>query len=254
VQPTTRESRRISLIKPIFEPLDDTSRQLVNLVLKRLQLPSTDPKAKRYGVMVSSIIHASLIAIQWAEREKEKPRSKRKSVVLGMAVGNDNWTLYRLVGADVGTKVLKAFEDAGYLVRDPNSGKREFYETANGKTAYNSIMTCWSVSPSFKKLLKTTSPVFHETGRPLMTISETETYQQKELRKARNDTKNRIGLAEQIRRFGQEAIDQQNARIQALVDYWRKHPLVHPDGNVTSCVTRVFSDNSLKVGGRLYGA
>jgi hypothetical protein len=254
VQPTTRESRRISLIKPIFEPLDDTSRQLVELVLKRLQLPTSGPKAGRYSVMASSIIRAALLAIQWAEREKEKARSKRKAVMLGMAIGNDNWTLYPLVGGDVGTKVLNAFEKAGYLLRDPNSGRREFYETESGKTAYNSIMTCWSVSPSFKKLLKNASPVFHETGQPLMTVNETETYRQKELRKQLNDTKNKIGLAEQIRRFGQEAVDQQNERIQALVNYWRKHPLVFPDGNATSCATRVFSDSSLRVGGRLYGS
>ncbi len=226
----------------------------MELVLKRLQLPSSGPKAKRYGVMASSIICASLIAIQWAGREKEKPRSKRKAAMLGMAIGNDNWTLYPLVGGDVGRKVLKAFEEAGYLVRDRNSGMREFYETESGKTAYNSFMTCWSVSPSFKKLLKNASPVFHETGQPLMTVNETETYRQKELRKRRNDTKNKIGLAEQIRRFGQEAVGEQNERIQALVNYWRKHPLVFPDGNATSCVTRVFSDSSLRVGGRLYGS
>jgi hypothetical protein len=254
VQSTTRESRRISLIEPIFEPLDDTSGKLVELVLKRLKLAWSGPKAKRYGVMVSSIIHASLPAIHWAEREKEKPRSKRKAVMLGMAIGNDNWTLYRLVGSTSGSKVLKAFEKAGYLVRDPNSGRREFYTTESGKIAYNPIMTCWSVSPSFKKLLKSTTLRFQETGRPLMTINEIETYWKKELRKQRNDAKNKVRLAEQIRRFGQEAIDQQNERIKALLNYWREHPLMFPDGNGTSCATRVFSDSSLRVGGRLYGS
>ena len=126
----------------------------MELVLKRLQLPTSGRKAKRYGVMVASIIYASLLAIQWAEREKEKPRSKRKAVMLGMAIGNDNWTMYPLVGSTLGSTVLRAFEGAGWLLVDPNSGRREFYTTESGKIAYNPIMTCWSVSPSFKKLLK----------------------------------------------------------------------------------------------------
>ena len=146
MQPTTRESRRIHPIKPIFEPFDQASGQLVELILKRLKFPSSGPKAARYRVMVASIVHSALVVTKRVEHEKDKPRSKRKAVMLGMAIGNDNWTRYPLVGADVGTKVLSAFEKAGYLLPDPDTGKRKFYTTPSGKNAYNSTMTCWTVS------------------------------------------------------------------------------------------------------------
>ena len=154
----------------------------------------------------------------------------------------------------MGTKVLKAFESYGFLERDTDSGKREFHATKNGNLAYNAIMTCWTVSPSFRKLLEDTSPLFHETGLPLVAVSEVETYGQKVLREQRDDGKNKISLAEQVRLFGQGTVDQHNERIRSLVGYWRKRPLVFPDGNATSCATRIFSDGSLKVGGRLYGS
>ena len=254
VKQSSCTERRIYQIEPIFEPRDQASCDMVDLLLKRLQLPASGPKAARYRVMVASIVRAALGSKVWTEQEKAKPKSKRKTVMLGMAVGNDNWTQYPLVGAAVGTKVLRAFEGAGFLSLDHESGLREFYTTPNGRAAYRAIMTCWSVSPSFRRLLKTASPLFQETGLPLVTVSDVETRAQRSLRIQRNGVKDLLSQVEQVRLFGADKVDHQSARVKALVDYWRKHPLVFPDGNATSCATRKFSDRSLRVGGRLYGA
>jgi hypothetical protein len=252
-QPFETKDRSLYQLRPIYEPMDDVAEQITTFLLKLFRLPCSGPKLRGYRVMVSSIIYVAFVVIMKEEKEKQKKKSDRQPVQLGMAIGNDNWTFFPSVGAIVGKRVLKAFQTEGFLSLDTDSGKREFYLTDNGKVAYEAIMTRWSLTTKFRKLLKGKSAHFNETEAPLLIVNELETRGQKEHRERHGDVKRRLSQADLFRLFGRETIEENRERIAAISRYWRKHPLVLPDGNSTSSASRIFSDSSLKVGGRIYG-
>ena len=241
------------LLKPIYEPFNPAAEHLISLLLKRLQLPCSGPKFQSYKVMMASFVHSALRARRWKGFEASKPRSQQKHIFIGMLLGHDHWTQFPAVGAKIGKRTLEALETAGLVKRDPSSGKREFYTTENGKVAYEGIMTRWKVTRKLTRLLPNEGVSFIETGRPLVQINQVETRSEKEKRKRHNDTKKKLTRSEVTGIFGTPLLEDHEARIQALNEYWRKHPLVSPDGNAAACVTRVFSDSRLDVGGRLYG-
>lgn len=254
IQPISGDVRALYRLQPTYEPMDDAAKLRTNWFIKRLRLPASGPKAKGYEVMVASILRTSSAVILREAKEKEKAKSKRKPVQLGMPIGNDNWSDFPAVGATVGKKVLASFEEAGFLVRDQTSGKREFYTTGTGKLAYEPIMTCWSVTRELRKLFKDDLGRFVETGRPLILVNKVETYSQKRHREKQGSPKEKLSSAQRVKLFGQETLAQHHERTKALENYWRKHPLVFSDGNAAASASRIFSDSCLKVGGRFYGA
>ncbi|WIV50720.1 hypothetical protein QQG91_13810 [Marivivens sp. LCG002] len=242
------------LLKPIYEPFNPEAEQLTSLLLKRLQLPCSGPKFQSYNCIMASFIHAALRAIRWKDFEASKPRSQQKHIFVGMLLGHDHWTQFPAVGAKIGKRTLEALETGGLIKRDPSSGKREFHTTEAGKAAYEGVMTRWKVTQKLTRLLPKDGVTFIETGRPLVQINQVETRSQKEKRKRHSDTKRKLTHSEATMLFGGCLLQGHEARIQALNEYWRKHPLVSPNGNAAACVTRVFSDSRLDVGGRLYGS
>lgn len=153
VENVETDKTALFLLKPIYEPFNQDAEDISLLMLKKLDLPSSGPKLLGYKAMVSSIICTSLRAIQLTKKQASLTRSKRRVVYIGMLIGNDHWTPFPMVGATVGRGVLQAMEDSGFLKLDPNSGKREFYTTNSGKTAYEGIMSRWSVAPKLVRLL-----------------------------------------------------------------------------------------------------
>jgi hypothetical protein len=252
----SEQGRRVHIcrLKPVHEAMGEATVKLTELLLKRFQLPYSGPKARGYRAMVSSIIRTALEVSTREAKEKEKPKSKRMMIQLGMSVGNDNWARFPLVGSVVGMRVLKSFVSNGLLIKDQRSGRREFYTTANGKLAYKAIMTSWSVTPDFKKLLRDAPLNFSEAGVPLLVVNKIETRVQKELRKLRGEVKQKLTEAEKAMLFGSSVVAKHHLRLAAIASFWQQHPLILPDGNAATSASRIFSDSSLTVGGRLYGA
>lgn len=242
------------LLKPIYEPLNQDAENLTIRMLKMLRLTSSGPKLLGYRAMMSSCLYTAMMAIRQKDYQSSLPRLKRKDIYIGMLLGHDHWTQFPNVGSTIGLRTLKALVKGGLIKHDPSSGKREFYTTESGKTAYEGIMTRWEVTPKLGRLLQKDKAKFIETARPLVQINQVETRSEKERRKRHNDTKKKLSRSEAIGLFGKTDMSTLEARIQSLNVYWRKHPMVFSDGNAAACVTRIFSDSRLDVGGRLYGA
>lgn len=175
-----------------------------------------------------------------------------KPVYLGAALGHDNWTIYPLVGRDVAKRTIDAFVEAGLLAKVEGSGQRHFYETEKGRLAYEAVMTMWQVDASFNDDPDLEDACFIETGRPSVLVNHLEKSEDKRRRERFNEARKRLSQTDCIRLFGSTYTDSQ-AHTAALCAYWKKHPLVFPDGNAAASATRVFSDGRMDVGGRLYG-
>lgn len=241
-------------IKPIYEPFNSDADGLTIDLLSKLGLTTSGPKYQAYRTMMSSILYAAKAVIRREASQPSHSQPQNMPVYMGMLLGNDHWTQFPALGATIGRRVLKMMEAGKFIERDPHSGRREFYATNSAKTAYEGIMTRWTVAPALTSLLSDSKATFIETARPFIQINKSETRTEKENRRRHGDIKKRLSRSEFKKAFGEAEIRNREERIKRLNDYWYKHPLVSVCGDAAACVTRVFSDSRLDVGGRLYGS
>ncbi|WP_416915389.1 MAG: hypothetical protein ACMUJJ_15685 [Roseicyclus sp.] len=242
----------VQFFQPIWEPFNADAERIVCRYLDQLGLPQTPKKTSKYRVVVASLLYAARKVVSANSRSVSEGSSEAKPVYLGAAMGHDNWTIFPLVGRDVVKRTINAFVDAGLLLKVEGSGQRHFYETDNGRVAYEAMMTMWQVNSALDDDPDLAEARFIETGRPLVLVNVLETRNQKERRERFGEARKRLSHADCIRLFGDQYTASQ-ARVEALCAYWKQHPLVFPDGSAVACATRVFSDGDMEVGGRLYG-
>jgi hypothetical protein len=242
----------VQYFRPVWEPFNDAAHRAVSRYLDQLGLPKSPKKIEKYSSVVASLLYAIRKVLHAQQGRVSEEVVETKPVYLGAAMGNDNWTIYPLIGRDVAKRTIEAFVEAGLLAKVEGSGQRHFYETDNGRLAYEAVMTMWQVDASFNDDPDLEDARFIETGRPLVLVNVLETRNQKERRERHREARKRLSQADCVRLFGDEYATSQ-ARTAALCAYWKQHPLVFPDGNAAACATRVFSDGDMEVGGRLYG-
>lgn len=246
------EDYSVQYFRPVWEPFNEAADRVVHRYLDHLALPQSPKKIDKYRSVVASLLYSIRKVVNAQQGRTSEEGDETKPVYLGAAIGHDNWTIYPLVGRDVAKRTINAFVEAGLLAKVEGSGQRHFYETENGRLAYEAVMTMWQVDASFNDDPDLEDARFIETGRPLVLVNVLETRSQKERRQRFGEARKRLSQADCVRLFG-NTYKASQGRIAALCAYWRQHPLVFPDGNAVACATRVFSDGDMEVGGRLYG-
>jgi hypothetical protein len=242
----------VQYFRPVWEPFNDAAHRAVSRYLDQLGLPQSPKKIEKYSLVVASLLYAIRKVLNAEQIRLSDEGVETKHVYLGAAMGHDNWTVYPLVGRDVTKRTIDAFVEAGLLKKVEGSGQRHFYETDNGRHAYEAVMTMWQVDASFNDDPDLEDARFIETGRPLVLVNRLEKSEDKRRRERFNEARKRLSHANCAKAFG-DAYMASEDRTAALCAYWKQHPLVLPDGNAAASATRVFSDGRMDVGGRLYG-
>lgn len=250
----TREERegdnyRVYVFRPIWEPFNESARELTHSYIESLSLPTTSGKPPKYEAVVASLLQA-IRHVLW--KRSSSTYEAGKPWFVGASLANDKLANFPLAGRDVISRTVKAFQENELLTLVEGSGLREFSETASGKTAYKGIMTMWEPNAKMAGDYGFHSAKFIETGRPRLLINRAETKTEQKRRKRHNDLRQRIKTSDCRTTFGPRfaAVE---SRIVSLCNYWRQHPLEFPDGSAAACAVRVFSDGRMDVGGRLYG-
>lgn len=246
------ENYSVQYFRPVWEPFNDAAHRAVSRYLDQLGLPQSPKKVEKYGSVVASLLYGIRKVLHAQQGRVSDEVVETKPVYLGAAMGNDNWTIYPLVGREVATGTINAFVEAGLLKKVEGSGQRHFYETENGRRAYEAVMTMWRVDASFSGDPDLEDARFIETGRPLVLVNRLEKSEDKRRRERFSEARQRLSHANCAKAFG-DAFMASEDRTAALCAYWKQHPLVFPDGNAAASATRVFSDGRMDVGGRLYG-
>lgn len=244
------EDHGVYRVRPVWEPFNSEAEDLVFSFLENLNLTSNAGSAAGYICMVSSMLFGVRNILR--RRHQKDRRGRAMPLYLGATLGNDRWSMFPKVGRQVAANTFASFEEAGLLEKVPGSGKRHFYETVNSKLAYSGVMTMWTCDTSFMEDPRFDAARYIETGRPLVSIKAAETQSQKKRRERHGDLKKRLAPSS-LCKEDKVIFDQNKDRIARQCAFWRKHPLVLPDGTAAACAERIFSDGSMDVGGRLYG-
>ena len=239
-----KDSYNLEVVRPVWMPYNDVSKELVTSLVEQFSYPVSGPKAERYAVVVASLLKAAQTLIT--------PRSTDLPHYIGIRRRASGWSRYPMVGKDISKTVVDDFLEAfgGQLVK--GSGTSGLHKDDQGLWRKDPRMSMYSLDLA-KLPAQLLTARFIEVGRPFVKVNPSETRHQKDKRKAQKLSKEPLNLKAAMA-IDKEAHTASESRLQRLKDYWLSHPLEFPNGHAAACATRVFHDERLDAGGRLYGA
>ena len=202
---------RIEVVRPVWMPFNDVAQTIVESLVNKFKYPTTGPKAKKYAVMIASIIKAAQTLPKQSEGRKPK--------YLGVSFGSKNWSRFPLVGREVAVKVVK--EVLEYLEANQVAGSgKNWHQDETGKWYLDPQMSMYNINlqrlPS--NLLEAK---FIEVGRPLVKVNEQESRPQRDRRKARNLPKGFLNN-KAAKALDGDAHRASESHIQGLNEFWLK--------------------------------
>ena len=236
------------VFKPIWEPFDEEAEKVVDRLIKDAQWPTTGPKAIKYRMVVASFLKA---VQELYSRHSHNRNNKNEVPRLGVRWRNEAWSVYPLVGKDVANTVIRELLRQFDAKQVEGSGSSNLVNDHQGKWSTDPKMSMYEINPS--KLAELSTLRFIETGLPRIKINRAESRRQRDARKADKKAKAFLKNAEARQLFG-DLHRASEGRIERLNAFWRKYPLILPDGHAAASATRVYHDGRMDAGGRLYGA
>lgn len=236
------------VLKPVWEPFGVAAEEAVGRVLKDACWPTLGPKALKYRIVVSSFLKAvqDVYLSQKYRKDDNKPL-----VHLGIRRRNDAWSPYPLVGKDVGIKIVDELLRQFSANQVEGSGSSNLVQDEQGKWSSDPKMSMYVIDLS--KASEFSTLRFIETGLPRIKINKAESRRQRDARKADKKAKPFLKNTESQVLFG-DLHSASESRIDRLNAFWRRHPLILPNGYAAASATRVYHDGRMDAGGRLYGA
>ena len=241
--PLDKQSYQLEVTRPVWLPYNDTAHDIVADLIDQLGYPTSGPKVERYTVLVASLLKAAQAHL--ASADSDKPH------YIGIQRRASAWSRFPLVGRTVSDRVVGDLLNyfGGQLVE--GSGTSGLYkdDQGNWRTDPKMSMYMLDLDKLPEQLLKAR---FIEVGRPLVKVNKAETRQQKNRRKAQKLAKP-FHNRKEATALNKDAHPASESRIQALNDFWLRHPLELPNGHAAASATRVFHDGRFDAGGRIYG-
>ena len=118
-------------------PFNDVAQTIVESLVNKFKYPTTGPKAKKYAVMIASIIKAAQTLPKQSEGRKPK--------YLGVSFGSKNWSRFPLVGREVAVKVVK--EVLEYLEANQVAGSgKNWHQDETGKWYLDPQMSMYNIN------------------------------------------------------------------------------------------------------------
>ncbi|OSQ48553.1 hypothetical protein [Marivita geojedonensis] len=220
---------------PTREPRNEIATILCDLFLEEFSFPRSGKRGKSYTIAVASLLYA-------CQTSHGRVGVARKAAA---------WSQYPLVGKDIGPRVIDAFAQRGFITLVPDTGTVGFYQDDMDQWKANPTLSVYDVNTAaFPKDLADAR--FMEATCELVQVNVIESRQQRAYREAHGYRKKRLTKKVARERFGDDFRAAQ-VRVEQQNQYWSDHPLVFPNGDAACCATRIFHDESLISGGRLYG-
>lgn len=198
------------------------------------------------------MVASFLKAVQEVHSRHSHNRNKKNEVPhLGVRWRNEAWSVYPLVGKDVANTVIRELLRQFDAKQVEGSGSSNLVKDEQGKWSTDPKMSMYEIDLSKAAELSTLR--FIETGLPRIKVNKAESRQKRDARRADKKAKPFLKNTEARLLFG-DLHRTSESRIERLNAFWRKHPLVLPDGHAAAPATRVYHDGRMDAGGRLYGA
>ena len=236
------------VLRPAWEPFGMEAEEAVDRLVKDACWPSDGPKAIKYRVMVASFLKA----VQDVHlRHSHSRNDNKEGPFLGVRWRNDAWSMFPLVGKDVANTVTRELLQQFDAKQVEGSGSSNLVKDDQGKWSSDPKMSMYVIDLS--KASKFSSLRFIETGLPRIKINKAESRRQRDARKADKKAKPFLKNTE-ARVLFRDLHSASESRIERLNAFWRRHPLILPNGHAAASATRVYHDGRMDAGGRLYGA
>ena len=236
------------VLKPVWEPFGTEAEEVVDQLVKDSCWPSDGPKAIKYRVVVASFLKA----VQDVHLRHSHSRSDNKEgPFLGVKWRNDAWSMFPLVGKDLAKKIIPELLQHFDAKQIEGSGSSNLVKDEEGKWSTDPKMSMYEIDLVKAEQFKTLR--FIQTGLPHIKINKAESRRQRDARRAEKKAKPYFTKAKARQLFG-DLHSASESRIDRLNAYWRRHPLILPDGHAATSATRVYHDGRMDAGGRLYGA
>jgi hypothetical protein len=246
--PSTSPAAYPVVVKAVWEPFGEEAEEVVANLIKQAHWPTIGPKAIRYRVMVASFLKA----MQDVHLRHSNSRNDNKvGPFLGVRWRNDAWSMLPLVGKDLAKKIIPELLQHFDAKQIEGSGSSNLFKDEEGKWSTDPIMSMYEIDLSKASALSALR--FIETGLPLIKVNEAESRRQRDARKADKKAKPFLKNTKAKALFG-DLLRASESRIERLNVFWRKHPIVLPNGHAAASATRVYHDGRMDAGGRLYGA
>lgn len=236
------------VFKPIWEPFEEEAEKVVDRLIKDAQWPTTGPKAIKYRIVVASFLKA---VQELYSRHSHNRNNKNEVPHLGVRWRNESWSVYPLLGKDVANTVIRELLRQFDAKQVEGSGSSNLVKDEQGKWTTAPKMSMYEIDPS--KVAEFSTLRFIETGLPRIKINRAESRRQRDARRADKKAKPFLKNTEARLLFG-DLRRASEGRIERLNAFWKRHPLVLPDGHAAASATRVSHDGRMDAGGRLYGA
>ena len=168
-----KQSYQLEVTRPVWLPYNDIAHDLVGALVGQFGYPTSGPKAKKYAVVVASLLKAAQSHVSSANNGLPH--------YVGIQRRASAWSRYPLVGRTVSDVVVDDFLDAfnGQLVE--GLGTSGLHKDDQGKWRTDPKMSMYTLD--LDKLPKQLSAArFIEVGRPLVKVNKGETRQQKNRR------------------------------------------------------------------------
>lgn len=239
-----KEDYHLEVMRPVWLPFNDIASRIVADLSEGLRFPVSGPKAQRHEVAVASFLKSMQAATR--SSKTSKPR------YVGIQRRASAWSLFPLLGKDVGLKVIDRLLNHFGCKFVEGSGDSGVFMDTNGKWAKDPLMSMYELDVScLPKGLEDAR--FIQVGLPAIKVNKAETRQKRDKRAQQKHSKSFFNNKQCREKFG-DAHAAAESRVEALNQFWRQHPLELPSGHAAASATRVYHDGRMDAGGRLYGA
>jgi hypothetical protein len=244
---------RLVPFQPVWEPFNSEAEAHCSAVFVDLGLECKGATGSKNRLLAASFLYAAN-SIRRKHPTDHDIGYDALPIYLGVSRKATAWSQYPLVGKDLSLAFIDRLIAVNWIAKVEGSGDRGFVQDElTGKWTANPTMTMYHLEDSVVFDGVSGIEKFLEVGRPLLKVNGPEARAQREVRKAKKLAKPIMASKDCKQKFRGEYI-QAGKRVQALNEFWIKHPLALYNGNAAACATRVFHDGRIDAGGRFYGS